>query len=245
MITAGARRSGWRPVRVLAALLLASLLASSAATQLLAWRLHYHPALGEPLIGRLYRPWAWLIWRARYRAHAPAVFALLQAAGGAAGLLGGLGLLIAFGLRGRNALRHEGVHGTAHWASRGEIEATGLLPARGQQGAGVYVGGWQDERGRLHYLRHNGPEHVTAIAPTRSGKGVALIVPTLLSWPHSLVVNDQKAELWHLTSGWRENQAGNAVLAVSVTTGTIVAVARPATVSAVCAWSTIEAVLGI
>ena len=102
-------------------------------------------------------------------------------------------------LRGRVAERHEGVHGTAHWADREEIEATSLLPKRGRHGEGVYVGGWRDERGRLHYLRHNGPEHVAAIAPTRSGKGVGLVVPTLLSWPHSLVVNDQKAELWHLT----------------------------------------------
>jgi type IV secretion system protein VirD4 len=118
----------------------------------------------------------------------------------------------ALGLRSRNAQRHDGVHGTAHWADRAEIEATCLLPLPGRRGAGVYVGGWLDERGRLHYLRHDGPEHIAAIAPTRSGKGVALIVPTLLSWPHSLVVNDQKAELWHLTAGWRESQAGNAVL---------------------------------
>jgi len=36
------------------------------------------------------------------------------------------------------------------------------------------------------YLRHNGPEHVLAFAPTRSGKGVGLVIPTLLSWPHSV-----------------------------------------------------------
>jgi type IV secretion system protein VirD4 len=66
------------------------------------------------------------------------------------------------------------------------------------------VGGWTDEKGRLHYLRHNGPEHVIAIAPTRSGKGVGLVVPTLLSWPHSVVVSDQKGELWSevVPVGW-------------------------------------------
>ena len=61
-------------------------------------------------------------------------------------------------------------------------------------------------------MRHDGPEHVLAIAPTRSGKGVGLVVPTLLSWPHSVVVNDQKAELWNLTAGWRAANANNAVL---------------------------------
>jgi type IV secretion system protein VirD4 len=83
---------------------------------------------------------------------------------------------MALGLRVRSSQHHEGVHGTAHWADRAEIEATGLLPLRG----------------RLHYLRHDGPEHIAAIAPTRSGKGVALIVPTLLSRPHSLVVTTRR-----------------------------------------------------
>ena len=77
---------------------------------------------------------------------------------------------------------------------------------------GVHVGGWRDRRGRLRILRHDGPEHVAAIAPTRSGKGVGLVVPTLLTWPHSLVVNDQKGELWNLTAGWRARAAGNQVL---------------------------------
>lgn len=34
-----------------------------------------------------------------------------------------------------------------------------------------------------HYLRHDGPEHVLCFAPTRSGKGVGLVVPSLLTWP--------------------------------------------------------------
>jgi type IV secretion system protein VirD4 len=191
--------------------LMAALL-SSAATQFIAWRLNYHPALGSPLIGQLYQPWAWFSWNARYRKQMPTVFAPVHAAGGALGMIAALASLLAIGFRGRTAERHDGVHGTAHWAEGTEIEATGLLPRRGERGEGVYVGGWQDDRGRLHYLRHNGPEHVAAIAPTRSGKGVGLVVPTLLSWPQSLVVNDQKAELWHLTAGWRAAEASNTVL---------------------------------
>ena len=59
--------------------------------------------------------------------------------------------------------------------------------------------------GRLdnRYLRHDGPEHVMAFAPTRSGKGVGLVIPTLLSWPESVVVHDIKGENWQLTAGWR------------------------------------------
>jgi type IV secretion system protein VirD4 len=42
-----------------------------------------------------------------------------------------------------------------------------------------------------------------AFAPTRSGKGVGLVVPTLLSWPSSAVIHDIKGENWQLTAGWR------------------------------------------
>ena len=54
-----------------------------------------------------------------------------------------------------------------------------------------------------HYLRHDGPEHVLCFAPTRSGKGVGLVVPTLLTWPGSCIVHDIKGENWTLTAGFR------------------------------------------
>ena len=63
---------------------------------------------------------------------------------------------------------------------------------------GVLLGRWRDE-----YLRHDGPEHVLCFAPTRSGKGVGLVVPTLLTWPGSAIVHDIKGENWSLTAGWR------------------------------------------
>src|SRR3546814_14831660 len=42
-----------------------------------------------------------------------------------------------------------------------------------------------------------------AFAPTRSGKGVGLVIPTLLSWTGSAVIHDIKGENWQLTAGWR------------------------------------------
>jgi len=53
------------------------------------------------------------------------------------------------------------------------------------------------------YLRHNGPEHVLCFAPTRSGKGVGLVVPTLLTWPASAIVHDIKGENWDISAGLR------------------------------------------
>lgn len=43
-----------------------------------------------------------------------------------------------------------------------------------------------------------------AFAPTRSGKGVGLVVPTLLGWSGSAVIHDIKGENWQLTAGWRQ-----------------------------------------
>ena len=191
------------------AILAGFLVLNIAATQYIAAKFSYHPALGHPLTGRFYPPWDWLIWQMKFGAYAQSVFQTVQA-GMAVAICFGILSIIAAG--GRRAERHEGIHGTAHWATQEEIEATELLPRKGRPGRGVYVGGWRDGRGQLHYLRHNGPEHVAAIAPTRSGKGVGLVVPTLLSWPASVVVNDQKAELWNLTAAWRQKEAGNAVM---------------------------------
>ena len=107
----------------------------------------------------------------------------------------------------RRGESYQDLHGTAHWASRKEIEAMGYFG-----GEGVYVGGWWDPRKRLlMYLRENGPVHILCFAPTRSGKGVGLILPTLLAWEHSSVVLDIKGENFAYTSGWLASQ-GHRVL---------------------------------
>ena len=55
------------------------------------------------------------------------------------------------------------------------------------------------------YLRDNSNKHMAVIAPTRSGKGVGLIIPTLLGgWTSSCIVNDIKSENWAVTAGWRK-----------------------------------------
>lgn len=55
------------------------------------------------------------------------------------------------------------------------------------------------------YLRDNSNKHMAVIAPTRSGKGVGLIIPTLLGqWDSSCIVNDIKSENWGVTAGYRK-----------------------------------------
>src|SRR5215813_12501481 len=84
-------------------------------------------------------------------------------------------------------------YGSARWATMREMKRAGLLGPDG-----VVLGRY----GRS-YLRHNGPEHVLCFAPTRSGKGVGLVVPSLLTWPGSAIVHDIKGENWTLTAGFR------------------------------------------
>ncbi|WP_321858996.1 type IV secretory system conjugative DNA transfer family protein [Paraburkholderia tropica] len=65
-------------------------------------------------------------------------------------------------------------------------------------GPPLVVGVW---RGR--YLRFAGQQFVLLAAPARSGKGVGIVVPNLLSYPDSVVVLDIKQENFHLTAGFR------------------------------------------
>lgn len=62
----------------------------------------------------------------------------------------------------------------------------------------LVVGVW---RGR--YLRFTGQQFVLLAAPARSGKGVGIVVPNLLSYPDSVVVLDIKQENFNLTAGYR------------------------------------------
>lgn len=103
-----------------------------------------------------------------------------------------------------------GIHGTAHFATPSEIKASGLLPASPGDAQGVICGGVEVD-GVMHLLRHDGPEHIRVAAPTRSGKGVSVMVPTALTWARSLLVNDVKLEVFMLTSGFR-HRAGQLVM---------------------------------
>jgi len=166
------------------------------STQWAAAALGYQPQLGQPWfwIGKwpVYLPWSIFPWWYHYDAYAPHVF---DEAGGIAatgGMVGCAAAILGSLWRARQA-RDVTTYGSAHWASLRDIRSAGLLHDRG-----VFLGTMGG-----HYLRHDGPEHVMAFAPTRSGKGVGLVVPTLLGWTGSAVIHDIKGENWELTAGWR------------------------------------------
>ena len=181
-------------------ILLVSLVALAfvwAATQWTAWKLGFQPELGSPwfvLAHRwaIYAPPSFFLWWFHFDAYAPRVFArgaLIAASGGGAALLVAVAMSV---WRAREA-RLATTYGSARFATRREVVAADLLGDRG-----VLLGRYEDR-----YLRHDGPEHVLCFAPTRSGKGVGLVVPTLLTWPGSAIVHDIKGENWQLTAGYR------------------------------------------
>jgi type IV secretion system protein VirD4 len=181
-----------------------------AATQFFAHKANYHVALGANLDG-FYPPWSIVNWYSKWHDKFPSE---LVSAGGVGTMVVAAGLLamaITKIVTSNSSKANQYLHGSARWADKKDIQEAGLLP-RDADSTGVYVGGWEDKKGEFHYLRHNGPEHVLCYAPTRSGKGVGLVVPTMLSWPASAVVTDLKGELWALTSGWRQKYANNKVL---------------------------------
>ena len=94
--------------------------------------------------------------------------------------------------------RERAVHGDARFAHTGELSRQGLF---GHEGTGIVVG---KSGGRI--LRLGGQRFAILAAPTRSGKGVGVVVPNLLDYLESVVVLDIKQENFGLTSGWRAAQ---------------------------------------
>ncbi|OIR00497.1 conjugal transfer protein TraG [mine drainage metagenome] len=167
-----------------------------SATQWCASMLGFQPQLGPPWIvlfgWPVYEPWRLFPWWYHYDAYAPQIFDKAGMLAGASGFMGCAAAIVGSLWRARQS-RLVTTYGSSRWAMKREIERAGLFRA-----AGVFLGRYGDE-----YLRHDGPEHVMAFAPTRSGKGVGLVVPTLLSWTGSAVIHDIKGENWQLTAGWR------------------------------------------
>jgi type IV secretion system protein VirD4 len=154
------------------------------------------PAWGGPgssySISPFYLPPAFFRWWYAYDGYVPSIFiegAYIAASGGLIAAAVAIGMSVWHAREAKNAE----TYGSARWAQPKEIEQAGLLGPDG-----VVLG-----RRQRSYLRHDGPEHVLCFAPTRSGKGVGLVIPSLLTWPGSAIVHDIKGENWQLTAGFR------------------------------------------
>ena len=156
----------------------------------------YHAALGAPLFSLagypVYAPWKFFAWWLQFDTHALGTFLAGGAVIAATSVVSGVIALGGSAWRDRAKVKSD-TYGSARWATFKDIQGAGLLEHRG-----VILG-------QIHrrYLRHNGPEHILAVAPTRSGKGVGLVVPTLFAWVDPAIIHDIKGENWNITAGWR------------------------------------------
>lgn len=176
------RRWGWL---LGLALLLAALAAGSWLSGLLmAWRLELPPSR----IG-VFDYWRYWAAYADSPRHGP-VIRSSGFAGFAVPLLGlaALGLAVMF-------RRKPSLYGEARFATLGDLRARKMLKADDT----ALVVGKKDGQ----FIHFNGQQFALLAAPTRSGKGVGIVIPNLLSYQGSVVVLDIKQENFQLTSGFR------------------------------------------
>ena len=196
----------------LAIMLLITLLSMTASTQYMAWKFMYAGELGGKITDKVYWPFMALVWIFKYYspAYGQAVMGVVSQGISILAAGGVLSILIPVGIAYLRTKKLKGqrndLHGSAHWAGNDEIKESGLLPDEKNKG-GVLLGCVEVDEKPV-YLRHKGPEHILVFAPTRSGKGVGIVIPTLLSWYESVLVHDIKGENWALTSGFREKVLG-------------------------------------
>lgn len=91
-------------------------------------------------------------------------------------------------------------HGSAKWASRKDIEKADLM---GNTGVILGINPYTKK-----LMRDDSSAHILLLAPTRSGKGVCVIIPTCLTWTHSIFVTDVKGENWAKSAGYRKKYMG-------------------------------------
>jgi type IV secretion system protein VirD4 len=109
------------------------------------------------------------------------------------------------------------LHGDARFANASEVARAGLISGRKPSGPSILVGRLPSRlpwRSNNQFLSLPGQLSVMLSAPTRSGKGVSVVIPNLLNWPDSLVALDVKGENFAITAGYRAAH-GQAVYAFS------------------------------
>jgi type IV secretion system protein VirD4 len=227
----GEKRSYANTIKGIAGFLFVMAGTSIVTTQYMAKTMQYAPGLGPELFSfrgvPVYAPFRAYKWLALLISHGGfSKFSLSCIAFLGIGLFFAVAILIVgFCTESKGTLSN--VHGSARWAKKEDIIEAGLLPRDGTvpTEVSVYVGGWAEQtrhglffhKERLRYLIHGGPEHILAFAPTRSGKGVGLVIPTPLRWAGSVLVYDIKGENYALTAGWRKEELDSAVIRLDPT----------------------------
>lgn len=224
-------------IRVLLALITLCI-ALACSTQLLASYVHYDPLIGQHLFTIGATPYYWffkyLVWIALFGKYVPSL--VMKSA---LPLL--VWIVAMFGVSFANMKKPvKDYHGNASYAEFADIKKMGFFPKSGvicgiqetgllrkealtnvlgtlisPQKINSWLMTWGKKLGlyKYKYIKHDDKHHMIVLAPTRSGKGVGLIVPTLLGeWKGSCIVTDIKGENWGITAGYRQKVMGQKVI---------------------------------
>lgn len=118
-------------------------------------------------------------------------------------------------LRSKGFNKNDHMYGTARWGTEKDLKKFGLCEEHGVVLAQQYDAKTEaiiNKKGNFglkmikpaKLICHAGTSHTLVIAPTRSGKGVGTVVPTLCSYTESVIVFDPKGELYNMSAGYRQ-----------------------------------------
>lgn len=171
-------------------------------TQKFAERVNYHPELGDTIYKNYYNPLNILVWMWKYQYSLPEV--VKEAIAYSNMVFVGFILLLCIVILKKEKLD---LHGSARWAKFKEVVERKLLYLEGEFSNGVILG-----KLKKWTIIENEKTNLALIAPTRSGKGAGVIIPTLLNWLGSTIVLDLKGENWIATSSYRKKVLKQKVL---------------------------------
>lgn len=192
------------------------------STQLFAQYMNYDPRIvGSPIIVlkhfnnyRVYSPFVYILCFLKY-AFKPGFGKYFYASILPSGVCSILAIIVALIISAIRSALQRGVnlYGTARWGTKDDLLKYGFLQKLGmvlgqlnEAKVGVKLSGGSTvltTRKPADLICHNGKTNTLLLAPTRSGKGVSVIIPSLLNYPGSVIVFDPKGENWNITSGFR------------------------------------------
>ena len=183
-------------------------------SQKIAMHYRYNPEIvGEPIFNNLYSPF--LILKLAFIPNIKKISyisTVMRKIGLFLNIISILMLVILL----KRSKEKEDSHGTARWAKLNEWKKAGLLSDYPKYADGVILGRTGEyKKGTLSKLKtiiDNLKTHIAVVAPTRSGKGVGIIIPTLLNWLGSIFVFDMKGENYAFTAGYRMKVLGQKIL---------------------------------
>lgn len=106
-------------------------------------------------------------------------------------------------------LQKDHSYGTARWGTLEDLDLLNVLKSKYTDGV---VLGLAKGIFKKYKIIDNSNTHIALIAPTRAGKGVGVIIPTLLNWKESSLTLDLKGENYAKTAGFRKKILKHKVL---------------------------------